>query len=253
MSRGEGRKVVFYVVGLVLVIAIFAVGLVFMKQMVKYHRFFDVDLPCLIFILYFIELVLLVRDVGFDGWSFLNALPTGNLGPFVFFIVPLLLLLPKRARRYAHTIIALLAPVMLMSGLLSGILFLAAGKQFYNNYIFDMLCHALCALYGVYLVRRDLADLGVRRCLISGGILFVVPVVMLVLNAILHTSFFGLSVYGEHTIYNVIYLKSAALSIILYFVGMALSLVIGYFFQKYLLFAHDVLATSDDPSDEEDV
>ena len=252
IGRGKGSKnVAFYIIAVVALIAVYTLGLIFMKHIVKFRRFFDVDFPFIIFILYIIELLLLVLDVGFENWSFFNALPLGNVGPFMFFTLPFLFLLPKKARRYYHTLVALLSPAMLIAGLLCGILLAAAGRPFFSNYLLDMICHVLFALYGIYLVRSEQVDFDIPRNLISGGVILVVALLMLVLNAILHTSFFGLNVYGEHTIYNILFLKSGALSTILYFIGLTVMLTIGYFFQKYLLLAHNALFATSQEMDEE--
>jgi hypothetical protein len=57
---------------------------------------------------------------------------------------------------------------------------------------------------------------------------------MLVLNAIFKTAFFWLSLYGAHSIYNVVICKSSILSAILYFMGLMFVLLFGYFYQKFL-------------------
>jgi len=243
--------VVGYIGALVASIAIFVLGLVFMKYLVKYRKFSDVDFPFLIFVLYFIELVLLIVDLGFENLSFLNALPTGNVGPLMFFTLPFAFLLPKKARKYYHTIVALLSPVMLIFGVFCSISFIVMAKAFYATNLLDILCHAIFSVYGIYLVRSKQVDFEVKRNLVAGGCLLGVPLLMLILNAIFQTAFFGLSVYGDHNIYNIIFPKSAAVSIVLYFVMLAVALVAGYFYQKAMDIAHDALF-GDAPTDSSD-
>jgi len=218
-------------------VVLYTVGMIFMKYLVKYKKITDIDFPALIFILYFIEIVLLLVDVEFKDWSYLTLLPFGNIGPLMFFIVPFIFLLPKKARGYAFTLIALLSPAMLLYGLIHGIMLVVAGTKFFAAYVLDTFCHILFSLYGVYLVRSKQADLDIKKSLISGAVILGVAVLMLILNAIFRTSFFGLSVYGDHIIYNIIFLDSAVLSTFVYFFIVAGILLIGYFFQKYLAVA----------------
>ncbi len=246
---------VYYILAVLLSIVLYAIGLVFMKYLVKYRKFSDIDFPFMIFILYFIEIVLLLVEAGVENWDYFTLLPLGNIGPFMFFTLPFLFLLPKKVRKYYLTLVVLLSPAMLIYGLFDGIVLVISGRQAYATYVIDIFAHALFAVYGVYLVRSGQVDFDVKKSLISGSVILGVALLMLVLNAIFRTPFFGLSLYGEHNIYNIIFLKSAALSIILYFVGVAVALVIGYFFGKYLSLALDALGrhpAEDDPADDEE-
>ncbi|MBP5404350.1 MAG: hypothetical protein J6Y74_00115 [Clostridia bacterium] len=246
---------VYYVLAVLISIVLYALGLVFMKYLVKYRKFSDVDFPFGIFVLYFIELVLLLVEAGVEHWNDLTLLPLGNIGPFMFFTLPFLFLLPKRIRKYYLTLVVLLSPAMLIYGLFDGILLVISGRQAYATYVIDIFAHTLFAVYGVYLVRSGQVDFEVKRSLISGSIILAVALLMLVLNAIFRTSFFGLSLYGEHNIYGIILLKSAALSVILYFLIVSVALVVGYFFGKYLSLALDALerpSAEDAPAEEEE-
>lgn len=78
----------------------------------------------------------------------------------------------------------------------------------------------MLSLFGVYLVCSDMASLKRRDALIGGGIIVFAAVIMFILNLILHTSFFGLSLYGEHDIYNVVLTDSGIFSAALYFMGL---------------------------------
>ena len=232
---------VYYIAAVLVSIALYTTGLLCMKYLVKYRKISDIDFPSLIFILYFIEIVLLLVDVGFKDWSYLTLLPLGNVGPFMFFTLPFYFLLPKKARKFALTIVALLSPAMLVYGIMRGVALVVAGTKAYASYVLDILCHVVFAVYGIYLVRSEQVDLDVKRSLISGGILLGVSVLMLILNAIFKTSFFGLSVYGNHNLSNIIFLKSAVLSIFVYFIALAALMTVGYFFQKYLAVASKAL------------
>jgi len=205
-----------------------------MKYLVQFRKFSDVDFPFLIFILYFIGIVLLLLQVGFKNWDYVTLLPLGNVGPFMFFTLPFLFVLPKKIRKYYLTLVALLSPAMLIYGLMRGVVLIATATKSYATYVIDIICHTLFSLYGVYLVRSEQVDIDIKHSLISSAIILVVALFMLALNAIFHTHFFGLSLYGDHSIYSLIFLDSAALSVLLYFVLLVVALGIGYLFQKYL-------------------
>jgi len=245
---------VYYIAAVLFSIVLYAAGLLFMKYLVQFRKFCDIDFPALIFILYFIEIVLLLVDVKIEDWSYLTLLPLGNVGPFMFFTLPFYFLLPKKVRKYVLTLVALLSPAMLLYGIMRGVTLVVAGTKAYASYVLDIICHVVFAVYGVYLVRSEQVDIDIKRSLIAGAILFGVSILMLILNAIFRTSFFGLSVYGEHNLYNIIYIKSAVLSIFVFFIAFAALLTIGYFFQKYLAVAAKGLwgDTSEQESDSEE-
>jgi hypothetical protein len=73
-----------------------------------------------------------------------------------------------------------------------------------------------------------------KTALIGAAIVIGVAIIMLILNIFLHTSFFGLSLYGEHNIYNVVVCESGYLSAAIYFLGVSFVLFAGAIFQKIL-------------------
>ena len=58
---------------------------------------------------------------------------------------------------------------------------------------------------------------------------------MIILNLIFDTSFFGLSLRGKHSIYNMVLVSNSFLSAFIYFTGLAIVLAISFVLQKILL------------------
>ena len=108
----------------------------------------------------------------------------------------------------------------------------------YRNYKFhltifcDTLAHFLLSLFGIYLIKTKQIELTKKMVTISSLFIVVVAIIMLILNLIFKTSFFGLNLYGNHNIYNMVLVKNKYLSTLIYFVGLNLVLIIGYFYQK---------------------
>ena len=99
--------------------------------------------------------------------------------------------------------------------------------------VFDIAAHAVPSLFGVYLVKTEQVDLEIQNSLKSGGLIVGVAVGMM-LNVIFHTSFFGLSLYGNHNKYNFVVCENGYLSAAIYFCGLCGIFAVGYFYQKLL-------------------
>ena len=93
----------------------------------------------------------------------------------------------------------------------------------------DYTAHILLSLFGIYLVRSEQVDLTPVAALISGSVIFGSALLMLILNLIFDTSFFGLSLSGKHNIYNVVLTDNSYISVSLYFIGLSGVLALGYF------------------------
>ena len=75
-------------------------------------------------------------------------------------------------------------------------------------------------------------DLTLRNSLISGSIIVGSAVVMMILNVIFDTAFFGLYLNGKHNIYNNVLVSNSYLSAFLYFFGLCGVLLMGFGFSK---------------------
>jgi hypothetical protein len=206
-----------------------AIGL--MKYLRNY-KFFNFVFVASVFIPYVLLCIKIYKDVGFYDWNFQNALPVANVSPFMFAIVPLVLILPKKVKKHLLLLISLLSVGMFVSTVLSCMYNAIINYKFHWHFMLNYLSHFMLSLFGVYLIRSGQVELKCKNCLISSSIIFCVATFMMVLNVIFDTSFFGLSLNGKHNIYNNVLVENSYVSALLYYCGLAGVLLLGYFYSK---------------------
>ncbi|MBR2382021.1 MAG: hypothetical protein IKA84_06000 [Clostridia bacterium] len=221
-----------YLLVFAVLLAIYIVGLLLLKYLVKHKTLVNVIFAIVIFASYFYVARYMYFDVGPNDWNFKNTLPTANVSPFMFCLTPLTLLMPRAIRKYLFTLIALLSLGMVVAGLGGALGFMVRDYKFHLHITMDCLAHVLISLWGVYLVKSGQVDLTPKKAIRGGSIIVCVAGTMLVLNLIFKTAFFGLSLYGEHNIYNNKIFESGIVSAFAYFFGLCLVLCAGYFYQK---------------------
>ena len=188
----------------------------------------------LIFILYIAVVIRVYISVGFDDWNFKNTLPIANVSPFMFTAVVVMHLLPRKIKKHCYLLICLLSVGMVLSAVFSCLYNAVINYSFHWHFLCDYLAHVLLSLWGVYLIKSSQVELNKKNAIISGAIIVGVAVFMLLLNVIFDTAFFGLSLNGKHSIYNVVLVKNSYLSAFLYFFGLLIVLVMGYVYSRLL-------------------
>ena len=221
-----------YILALILLLTAYVLGIIFMDKYAANARAASIIFPMAVFVPYVMLCVKIFRDVGWQDWNFQNTLPVANVSPFTFSIMPLLLILPKKLKKHVYLLISLLSVGMLLSGVFSCTYNAAINYKFNFHFLLDYVAHFILSLYGVYLIRSKEAELTLKSSLISGSIIFGVAAVMVILNLIFDTSFFGLSLRGKHNIYNQVLTKSSYQSAALYFLGLGAVLVMGFAYSK---------------------
>jgi hypothetical protein len=217
-----------YIIALFLLLAIFCVGCALVWR-AKKSTLVNIAFVLLVYSAYLFVSLTVYFDVGFSDWNFQNTLPTANVSPFMFTLAPLSLLLPRKPRRCVFLLISMLSFGMLLAGALGCVYNAVIGYKFHFHFFMDYTAHILLSLFGVYLVRSEQVDLTPVAALISGSVIFGSALLMLILNLIFDTSFFGLSLSGKHNIYNVVLTDNSYISALLYFIGLSGVLVLGYF------------------------
>lgn len=213
--------------------SVYVIGVIFMHNAPK-NKSWNVLFTLVVFGLYAYCLLSIYIDVGADDWNFTNALPTANVSPFTFACVGLSLFFPRIIKYRFLTLLSLLSVGMLAASLIECVSYFLRGYAFHYVIGMDVAAHVVLSLYGVYLVESEQVETDVKNVFLSGCIILLVAVVMLALNAIFHTSFFGLSVYGDHNIYGMVLTKDRVLSALLYFTGLCDILLIGNFYLHLL-------------------
>jgi hypothetical protein len=223
-----------YLILFFVLVAIYLAFVLFAKRFAKYKKYINTIFVLFIFASYLYVVIYMYRDVGPYDWNFLNTMPTANVSPFMFCLVPLILIMPKRIRGYLFTLVGLLSFGMLIAGLGGAIGFMMRDYKFHWHIAMDSIAHVLISLWGVYLVKSGQVELEPKKAVRSGSIIVSVALIMLVLNLIFDKAFFGLSLYGKHNIYNNVLFKSGIVSALAYFVGLFTVLLVGYFYHKIL-------------------
>ena len=215
-----------YIISLILILAFYALSIKCMKHM-RNVRLWNFLFGSVIFACYAFVIVRVYSSVGFYDWNFQNTLPVANVSPFMFTLVGVIWLVPKRARRHLYLLISLLSVGMLLSSVFGCIYNASINYKFHLHFLSDYIAHAVLSLWGVYLIQSCQVKLSVKNALISGGIIIGVALAMLGLNVIFDTAFFGLSLNGKHNIYNMVLTDNSYESAGLYFIGLTGVLLLG--------------------------
>lgn len=223
-----------YLVTIGLLILLF-IGMLLLMKRFKNIKITNIVFISVIFVCYLTMVILGYIHNGLYDWNFHILLPTANISPFMFFITPLYLVIPKNIRKYFGTLIAILLIGMILSPVLTCANFFRIGYKFHPRFVIDYFIHIVLALFGVYLVQSGQVELNKKNCLVAAGIIYGVCFIMIILNLIFDTSFFGLSLRGKHSIYNMVLVSNSFLSALIYFAGLAIVLAISFVLQKILL------------------
>lgn len=225
-----------YIIALALLLLAYGAVLWLMKYF-KNRALTNLIFTLFVFIPYLFNAAIVYESVGFYDWNFQNVLPVANVSPFMFCLVPLMLIVPRRAQRYLYLLVSLLSVGMLLSSVFGCIYNASINYRFHFNFLLDYIAHMALSLFGVYLVRSGQVKLSLRNALVSGSVIISVATLMLLLNVVFDTSFFGLSLNGKHSIYNSVLVDNSYLSALLYYIGLSAVLIMGYGYSY--LWSHD--------------
>ncbi len=213
--------------------ALYAVAVYCMKFMSNI-KICNLCFTAFVFIPYVLLCVIVYLDVGFYDWNFQNTLPMANVSPFMFALTPIFLLLPKQLKKHAYLLVSLLSVGMFLSTVFSCVYNAVIAYKFHFHFLLDYVAHFTLSLFGVYLIRSGQVELNKRNALISSSLIFVSALIMMLLNVILDTTFFGLSLNGKHNIYNNVLVDNSYLSALLYFIGLTAVLLLGYGYSAWI-------------------
>ena len=222
-----------YIISMILLIAAYVAVIPCMKYM-KNTRLWNSIFSVLTVLCYLFVVIKMYCSVGIHDWNFQNTLPVANVSPFMFFSVMLIHLFPVKIKKHFYLLVSLLSVGMFASPILGCIYNASISYKFHLSFLSDYIAHIALSLWGVYVVKSGQVTLSKRNTLISGGIIVSVAFVMMILNVIFDTAFFGLSLNGKHNIYNNVLTKSSYLSALLYFAGVIFVLGIGYLYSAFM-------------------
>jgi hypothetical protein len=225
----------YYAVTLVFLIVFYIFGILLLSKMQNHQKIINFIFSITVALIYMYCLITIYISVGFNDWNFQNALPTANVSPFTYTLVIVSFLFPKKIRYHVLYLISLLSFAMFCAGALSCVSYILRHYKFHLNIAMDAFVHVVLSLYGVYIVKSKQIKLNEKKdAIISGCLILGVAAFMLVINLIFKTAFFGLSMYGNHSIYNIVVVDNGIVSAIIYFIGLSGVLVAGYYYQVLL-------------------
>jgi hypothetical protein len=152
----------------------------------------------------------------------------------MFSIMPMVLILPKKIKEYIYLLVSMMAVGMFFATVFGCVGNAVICYKFHFHFMLDYLSHFALSAFGIYLIRTKQVRLTAKTSIISGSIIFSVATVMLVLNTIFDTAFFGLSLNGKHNIYNIVLVNDSYLSALIYFSGLVFVLYLGFVLCKIL-------------------
>ena len=216
-----------YIIGLTLILATYVCAVTFIGRL-RRVALWNLILVITVASFYLASVTTIYRSVGFYDWNFQNTLPTANVSPFMFTLAPLTYFFPKSIRKHLYLLITLLSVGMILSPVFNCIYNYSINYAFHIHFFYDYIAHTALSLWGVYMLRSEQVELTVKNTIVSSSIIVGVATVMMALNVILDKTFFGLSLNGKHSIYNIVLTDNSYLSAIIYFAGICGVLAMGY-------------------------
>ncbi|MGI6377927.1 MAG: hypothetical protein ACOX0I_02535 [Bacilli bacterium] len=195
------------------------------------YKIITVVLTFLIFVPYVFSLINFYRKDSW--WNFNNVLPTSNISSLMFTMVFVVLFLPKIIKKHFYLLMTMLSFTMIVAGIGSPIWYMFFDR-YYPFFSIEWITHFTMAFFGIYLLLTKRIEITVKNCLKALMIIYMIVAIMIVLNIIFGTSFFGLAFNGEHHIYRHIIIPNPYLSALVYITGVTFFLVTGYFFLKFI-------------------
>ena len=161
-------------------------------------------------------------------------LPLANVSPLIFSTVFFANFLPNKIRKYYHILIVSFIGAMFVVGVfLYLVKDLITNSYSYDPWMyFDGISHLAVSLLGIWLILTNQINLNKFDFGISLISQYILLFIVIILNIVFKTNFFGLSITSNHNIYGFTF-NPWIFSFSIYFIGLALILIIGYFAAKH--------------------
>ena len=161
-----------YILTLLIFCLLFGVGIYLMKY-IRNFKLFNLIFLALVYIPYVSMCVFVYfTDTDLNRWNFLNTLPVANVSPFMFSLMPILLILPKRIKEYVYLLISMLTMGMLLSTVFGCVGNALRNYKFHFHFTLDYLSHFALAAFGIFLIRSKQVKFNSKNCIISGSTIF---------------------------------------------------------------------------------
>lgn len=180
----------------------------------------------------FTDLALFIAYIINDCYRFgsFQFISLDQISPFMFTIVPLVLVTKNKAKDIIMNTVSLLSLGMLVAMLVSPMeAFLGSyRKEASLLYWLDTLLHLNCSLFGTYLFISGMVKLKYKSLFKGAGLLYSVIILGVMLNFIHHKNYFGMGYYSNYGIYMIRIFETYWASLAAYLLGVALVLMLGF-------------------------
>lgn len=177
---------------------------------------------------YLLYIYISYKQLGFKDYYFIYCLPPSNISPFMFTLSIFTLFLPKKINKFIFLVYSNLIVGMLFSPILSDVYWISQNNIYHILRTLDSFSHVMLSLFGIYLVLTKQVEVTKKSFFISLILMYSLVLVMIILNIIFNTEFFGLAFNGHHHIYQIVLTSSPILNIIYYICGLFLVLLASY-------------------------
>lgn len=227
---------IFDIITAVIVLATLVAGIIFIFKKQNSLKPIVVEIIATIFIIlpYVAIIIYQYKHCGPDDWNFKNTLPLANMSPLMFTLSLVALLPIKKIKNVIHPLYCLLYVGMVGSALASCIFF-AVNASHCNFYVaMNSVSHVAIALYAIYLLVTKQVVFDKKTLIRSISVIYGIVVIVIVLNLIFKTDFFGLTFTEKYNIYGTQIIKNPYLSAVVYFVCLNIVIFSSYFLSKLI-------------------
>lgn len=162
--------------------------------------------------------------------------PLANLSPTLFTITTVFIFVPRKYRTVYYALVGIMAPAMMLAGIWNSISScFGVPPWLYVCMIFDILAHLLFAVFGFYIYRNRIIEFNKKQIISAISVIAFFVVLVIVLNVIFDTDFYGLNFNGKHNIYNIVITSNSWLSNGIYLLGLSGLITLGVFTSKRLM------------------
>ena len=153
-----------------------------------------------------------------------------NISPLTFTLAPLSYVMNEKIKKCYFSMVAFLSFGMFVAMLVNpNYAYLFSFKQNATlDYAYDSISHLFCSLFGIFLVISGQIKIKPKNLLYSMIFVYSIVTYGVILNIIFHKSNFGMNPYGKASIYMFDFFSNFYVTLIAYYFGIAVVLIIGY-------------------------
>lgn len=183
-------------------------------------------------------LLLCATAIFLFAWTYAMYLHNGNDGfltfdnisPYICTVIPATAFMNKKTRDFVRPAIAFLGFGMFLA------MFISPEFEYLFNYhqntklihVSEAACHLIMGLYGFYLILSDKVKLTMANLTKALTFIYMSIGFVIFLNFMFHRSYFGMNMYGNHSIYFLRIFDTFETTLIAYLLGVFAVMILGF-------------------------